>query len=614
MCGIAGWIDWERDLTRERPVLDAMGKPLACRGPDADAVWVVPRCGFVHRRLVVVDPAGGAQPMIRSRGDRTCVITYNGELYNTPELRRELQDLGYAFRGHSDTEVLLTSYLAWGPDCVAKLNGIFAFGIWDAAAECLFLARDRLGVKPLFYARRGSALLFGSEPKALLAHPLVPPAVGDEGLAEVLFLGPQRTPGHGVFQGVEEVLPGTWLRVDRNGVRRGRYWRLESRPHPDDLETTVRRVRDLLRDTVTRQLVSDVPVCTLLSGGLDSSGLTALAALGYRAEGKEPLETFSVDYVDNDRYFQASGFQPDADAPWVRRVSEAFGTRHHAVVLDTPQLVDALGIAVRARDLPGMADIDASLYLFSREIKQRATVALSGECADEVFGGYPWFHQPAAVEAETFPWTRNFAERERLFTPEVRARVRPAAYLVDRYRQALAEVPRLEGEGPREARRRELSYLDLFHWMPVLLDRKDRMSMAVGLEVRVPYCDHRLVEYVWNVPWAMKTCGGQVKGLLRRALRGILPDDVLERRKSPYPKTHDPAYLEAVRRRVAEILGDPGSPLLDLIDREAVRELARADAPPSGTPFFGQLMARPQMLAYLVQIDTWLREYRVRVR
>ncbi|MGI9862309.1 asparagine synthase (glutamine-hydrolyzing) [Moorella naiadis] len=613
MCGITGWVDWEQDLTRQVPILEAMTATLAYRGPDAAGTWISARAALGHRRLIVVDPAGGGQPMVRCRGEEKFVVSYNGELYNTEDIRRDLLARGYTFRGHSDTEVLLTAYMEWGSDCVEHFNGIFAFAIWEAARERLFLARDRLGVKPLFYTCLNNSFLFGSELKALLAHPAVKAEVSAEGLAEVLVLGPARTPGHGVFHNVDELKPGYYMIYDRRGLRLHQYWSLRSSPHPDDLETTVAKVRQLLEDTVERQLVADVPVCTLLSGGLDSSAVTAFTARAFQARGQGPVHTWSVDYVDNNRYFQPSHFQPNPDAPWVQMVSAYLGTTHHYVYIDTPELVNSLKAAMRARDLPGMADVDSSLLLFCREVKKEATVALSGEAADEVFGGYPWFRSEKALAADTFPWNRAGQERLRLLSPELKDLVRPEEYVAQRYREALAEVPRLPGEEDRAARLREISYLSLTRFMPVLLDRKDRMSMAVGLEVRVPYCDHRLVEYVWNIPWEMKFAGQMEKGILRRALEDLLPAAVITRRKSPYPKTYNPAYLEAVRSWLLEILADTASPLLPFIDVPAVKALALSREV-FNLPWFGQLMSGPQLFAYLAQVDTWMREYRVTVR
>ncbi|MDR3593056.1 MAG: asparagine synthase (glutamine-hydrolyzing) [Negativicutes bacterium] len=612
MCGITGWVDWEKDVAREPEVLQAMVGTLAVRGPDDSGLYFSRHAAIGHRRLSVVDLEGGKQPMLRSRGDSIYVITYNGELYNTPELRRELMARGYLFSSTSDTEVLLQSYIEWGTDCVERLNGIFAFAIWDEAGQQLFLARDRLGVKPLFYAERTGGFIFGSELKAVLAHPAVPAEVTAEGLAEIFMIGPARTPGNGVFRGIFELKPGWCAVFDRGGLTRRQYWRLESKPHEQDFAATVAMVRELFQDAVTRQLVSDVPLCTLLSGGLDSSAITAVAATAYAREGRR-LDTYSVEYVDNDKYFQEHSFQPNRDAPWVEKVARHFDTCHHEILLDTPELAGVLAAAARARDLPGMADVDTSLFLFSREIKKGATVGLSGECADEVFGGYPWFYRRDMIDAATFPWSPKPEIRLPWLCPELRGNPVLQEYPRWRYAEALAEVSRLPGEECEAARMREIFHLSLFRWMPTLLDRKDRMSMAFGLELRVPYCDHRLVEYVWNVPWEMKNYQNREKGLLRHALQGMLPDDVLWRRKSPYPKTHNPSFLAAVQKDFLAILDDRESPLLPLIDSGNLRAFASSEAVRSPFPWFGQLMGGPQVLAYLIQVDAWLRYHKVRI-
>ncbi|GAA4710441.1 asparagine synthase (glutamine-hydrolyzing) [Brevibacillus fulvus] len=613
MCGITGWLDFERDLTEANELVRKMAESLRYRGPDQAGYWASGPVSFGHRRLCVVDPSGGQQPMSKQYGDATYTMVYNGELYNTEDLRQDLKRAGHQFRSHSDTEVLLTAYIEWGADCVRRLNGIFAFAIWDERKQTLFLARDRMGVKPLFYAVRGSSFFFGSELKALLAHPEVKPEISREGLAEIFVLGPSRTPGHGVFHNVHEVRPGFHLTVSKEGVKTERYWELVSRPHYDDLETTAETVRSLLIDSIERQLVADVPVATLLSGGLDSSAITAIASRAFQRQGRGTLHTYSIDYKDNDLHFQANAFQPNSDAPWVKRVSEYLQTIHHRIEFDTPELVESLKTAVFARDLPGMTDVDSSLYLFCREIKKETTVVLSGECADEVFGGYPWFHREDLFNAGTFPWAVMSKERARWLSPELREYLRPDEYLAQRYEETLAEVPRLPGEDPTEARRRELFYLNLTWFMNTLLDRKDRMSMAASLEARVPFCDHRLVEYVWNIPWEMKMYAGREKGILRKAMEGILPDDVLYRKKSPYPKTHNPAYTEATRAWLLEILDDSQSPLLPLIDQTVIREIAASVGKASGIPWFGQLMSTPQLFAYLAQIDYWLREYKVTI-
>jgi len=613
MCGITGWLDWENDLTRREAVIKKMMGTLQPRGPDDSGTWFSQRLAFGHRRLSVVDPAGGAQPMVRHRGDNTYVICYNGELYNTPELRTVLEKRGYHFQGHSDTEVLLCSYMQWGPQCIERLNGIFAVAIWDEAEQTLLLARDRLGVKPLFYYTQHNMLVFGSEIKALLVHPDIKATIGEEGLAEVLLMAPARTPGHGVFEGIREVCPGYLLIINRQGIRSKKYWYLQSKPHLDDLETTATKLRTLLSDAVERQLVSDVPVCTLLSGGLDSSILTALAANSYFERGLGPLHTYSVEYEDNDRYFQTSLFQPNRDDPWVKRVSDQLRTCHHSVIITIQELVSALANAVMARDLPGQADIDSSLYLFCCEIKKGATVALSGECADEIFGGYPWFND-SELQREMFPWVRHLDQRVSLWKNSLFKSFKPQEYIRQRYAQTIAEVPRLDGESPLEARRREMFYLNMNWFMTSLLDRKDRMSMATGLEVRVPYADHLLVEYIWNIPWEMKMHGGIPKGILRYSMKDILPGDVLYRAKSPYPKTHHPDYTRAVQTWLTDILTNPASPIHSVINKSAVRKILASPGDVFDKPFFGQLMQGPQMMAYLIQLNTWLEKYKVQIK
>lgn len=613
MCGITGWINWEKSAQQDEPILAAMVETLAVRGPDASGMYVKDCIALGHRRLSVVDLVGGAQPMICKQGDYEYVVTYNGELYNTPELKQALESRGHCFTTHSDTEVLLQSYIEWGPECVEKFNGIFAFAIWDDREQQLFMARDRIGVKPLFYAKRGALFLFASEVKALLAHPSVQPVVDSEGLAEIFVLGPARTPGHGIYLGVHELKPGYSLVYTKGGLKIRRYWSLQSREHEDSFDQTLEKVRELVEDAVIRQLVADVPVCTLLSGGLDSSALTAIAVNEYRKKGGPELNTYSVDYTDNDQYFTANAFQPNSDAPWVKKMVDFLKTKHHNVTLTILELAASLEAATIARDFPGMADVDTSLYLFCREIRKGATVALSGECADEIFGGYPWFHRPDMIAANAFPWSNKVAYRSEWLQPEIRDYIKPEAYARGRYEAALAEVPILPGEEATAARMREIFYLSLTRFMPTLLDRKDRMSMAFGLEVRVPFCDHRIVDYVWNVPWDMKNYNKREKGLLRYALTGLLPENVLWRKKSPYPKTYHPMYYQIVKEGALAIINNPAAPLNRFISGEKIREYARTEQASANIPWFGQLMSKVQLFAYLIQVNAWLTTYHVEI-
>ncbi|HEY6543033.1 MAG TPA: asparagine synthase (glutamine-hydrolyzing) [Ktedonobacteraceae bacterium] len=606
MCGIVGWVDWQEDLTRKGPLVERMADTLGHRGPDAQGQWLSPHAALAHRRLIVIDPESGGQPMVYQEGERTFAITYNGEIYNFRELRRELENLGHTFRTHSDTEVILHAYAVWGENFLQRLNGIFAFGLWDEQRQQLLLARDHLGVKPLFYAQRGSAVLFGSELKSLLAHPLVKAEVNAHALAAVLTL--TRAPGSGIYRDVHEVLPGHMIICREQGLRISRYWSLRSAPHTDDLPTSVEYIRSLLEDTVKRQLISDVPIVTLLSGGLDSSGLTAMAAREFQREGKE-LHTYSIDFVDSAQHFQSTPLHPSLDAPWVKRVSEYVGSQHHTITVDTPALVESLLVPLYAHDYPTAGQLTSSLYLLFHAMKQDATVALSGESADEVFGGYPWFHNEAALNGQTYPWMAALVGRMdsamSWLAPDLVQKAQPAQYIAQQYRQAITEVPRLEGEDALEARRREMFYLNQTRFLPFLLERKDRMSMATGFEARVPFCDYRLVEYVWNVPWQMKTVDGIEKGILRRAFAEVLPEDARNRKKSAYPSVQSPVYMESIRHWARQIVNDSNAAIAPYLDTQAARALLENNSADIPNITLAPLYER------IIQLNEWLKKYEV---
>jgi asparagine synthase (glutamine-hydrolysing) len=613
MCGITGWIDWQRDLSHEHKLIEQMACKLPHRGPDEKQTWTSPRAAFGHARLIVVDPENGKQPMHKTVNNRSFSLVYNGELYNTEDIRKELLEKGYRFTGHSDTEVLLTSYIEWGESCVEKFNGIFAFGIWDHAAEKLFMARDRLGVKPLFYSESNGRLLFASEIKSIFVHPEMTHVITREGLSEVFGLGPSRTPGHGIYKGIDDLRPGHALTYSKDGLKVWRYWNVKSNVHTESAEETADHVRELFRDAVERQLFADVPVSTFLSGGLDSSVISAIAANYYREKGLGEIDTFSIDYQGNDKFFKQSKFQPNSDSAFIKKVADHIGSNHHDLIIETDTLVDHLKEAVLLRDMPGYADVDSSLLWFCKGIKEKATVALSGECADEIFGGYPWFHSPETSSKEGFPWMRSIEQRQKLLNDSWQEKLDLKAYMLQRYDETIAETPRLEGETGVDAKRRELFYLNMHWFMTALLDRKDRMSMGASLEVRVPFADHRLVEYVWNIPWDMKMYNGREKGILRKAFEGWLPDEVLYRKKSPYPKTHNPAYTKAVSEWLKSEISQTSAPLLEFVERKQVEAIIETNGESFTVPWFGQLMMGPQLIAHLAQMNYWLKTYNVNI-
>ncbi len=609
MCGITGWASFQKDLTTSNKILKLMTQTLNKRGPDDENIWCSEHIAFGHRRLAVIDLIGGKQPMKKVHDGANYVITYNGELYNTDELRKELQNRGHLFTTHSDTEVLLTAYIEWKEQCVDFLNGIFAFGIWDEQSQALFLCRDRLGVKPLFYTEQQDDLLFASEVKALLAHPLMKTTVNTEGLANIMAVGPSRAPGKSPFHNINELRPGYAMRFSREGIRVWQYWQLQSKHHEESLEETIDHVRFLLTDAIERQLVSDVPICTFLSGGLDSSIITGIAAKMFQQQNKGKLHTYSIDYEDNERFFNPHAFQTSTDTYWIQKMTDTFSTTHHAKEISQRQLIDFLIESVIVRDSPGMADVDSSLLWFCREIKKDFTVALSGECADEIFGGYPWFTETTTG----FPWIRSLSERSTMLQERWRKKLKVESYAQQAYSQTIAEVLYLDGESIEEVRQREMFYLNMVWFMQTLLERKDRMSMGASLEVRVPFADHRLVEYAWNIPWEMKNLDGMEKGLLRKAMQHLLPEEVLYRKKNPYPKTYHPVYTAGVQKWLRDIMEDRNSILHELFERQKLIELIESGGSSFKVPWYGQLMAGPQLLAYLGQIHTWFELYNIQL-
>ena len=672
MCGIAGAIDFnERPKVEE--CLSGMLASMRRRGPDAAGIDISDAGILFHSRLIVIDPVNGGQPMKLRRGDEVYTIVYNGELYNTEELRLELMAAGDTFKGHSDTEVLLAAYARWGEACLERLNGIYAFAVLHERARKLFVARDRMGVKPFFYAQVGSTFVFASEIKTILKYPGVEPVIDSRGVTELLLIGPGRTPGCGVFRDIHELRPGEYgifesrhLECSDNADTAGapssltavtgcksaffekhRYWMLRDHSHTDTPEQTVRRVRALVTDAIRRQLVSDVPVGAFLSGGLDSSLISSVAA-SYMRERGERLKTFSVTYRNNRKYFRTSRFQPTTDDDFIGVMTEYLGSEHHTFTIDNEDLARALYAATDARDLPGMADVDSSLLLFCEEIKRHVTVALSGECADEIFGGYPWYRDKNIRAAYGFPWAQSTAMRAGFLAPDLARRMsdifdfsndstqnntvmHPSASGVaaendsalsdavrkwaescvnERYENTLRETDILPGLSEDEKRLREMVRLNTDWFMETLLDRKDRMSMYSGLEVRVPFCDHRIAEYMYSVPWELKEMGGMEKGLLREAAAGLLPDAIRLRKKSPYPKTHDPGYRAVVSSMLSDIINDNDAPVYSLISRSALQALLDDEFT---EPWYGQLMTGPQTMAYMIQLNYWLDRYNVRI-
>lgn len=609
MCGIAGLLDKNQNMTENLKVLSDMSRTLERRGPDENGVYIDHNVALLHRRLVVIDKDNGKQPMLCGYKNEKYVIIYNGELYNTDELRNDLISKGYSFTGHSDTEVVLKAYIEYGSECANKLNGIFAFAVYEVKRKRLFLCRDKVGVKPFFYSQFKDGIVFGSEIKALLASGKVKPVISEEGLYEIFFLGPARTPGNGIFKNVFELKPGEYAIYENDNLHKVQYFKLTAKEHTDSPEQTVEKIRYLLTDAIEKQLVSDVPLCFFLSGGLDSSIIVQTAANYYKKIGGSQPVTYSVEYKDNMNYFQKSLYQPTADVDFINLMVRSADTIHNEVILDNVDLAQTLYPSVEARDLPGYVDVDSSLLLFCEQIKKKYTVALSGECADELFGGYPWYHNEKILFEDNFPWSASQDIRKNILKKGVLPK--GEEYVREKYLDTIKHTDKLNSDSKLSSRMREMYVLNYYWFMQCLLERKDRCSMYSGLEVRVPFCDYRIVEYAYNMPWEIKAYDGREKGIVRKAFEDILPKEIAWRKKSPYPKTHNPMYMKICTEKTLDILKKK-TPFVDLLSENGIKNIMQNPEDIS-SPWYGQLMKAPQILAYIIELDYWFEKYNINI-
>lgn len=603
MCGIAGILSSDIDLRQEKEMLWRVSDSLKMRGPDARGEYITRSVALIHRRLSVIDPEKGVQPMRFGK----YIIVYNGEIYNTDEIRRELRFHGYVFETDCDTEVLLKSFHLWQERCAEKLNGIFAFAIYNMDSEEVFLCRDRIGVKPLFYSKTKDLFAFASRTDTLLHVKGIEPVCDENGLNEIFMLGPAKTMGKTYFQNIKEVKPGEYLYYKKGKLKSGVYWSLKASEFSDNCVQAQEHTHFLVTDAIKRQLVSDVPICTFLSGGLDSS-IISKVAYDYMTDRGEILNTYSVDYKDNDKYFKSSVFQPNKDSDYINLISDYIDSDHHNIILNNTDVADSLIESTFARGVPGFTDIDSSLLLFCREIVKKHKVALSGECADEIFGGYPWYHREEILFEETFPWSRTTDVRHSILKNGFLKH--SDEYVKNAYDETIASTDFLDTDSRLEKRMRQMFMLNMNWFMQTLLARKDAMSMQASLEVRVPFCDYRIVEYAYNMPWSIKSYNGREKGILRKAFENELPDIITWRKKSPYPKTFNPDYVQAVSKMALCVLEDKSCVLNEMINKSSIMSLI--ENPDSlSEPWYGQLMRGPQVLAYLVQIYAWIRRYNV---
>ena len=597
MCGFAGWYK-KNHSKKEEKIIKKMTNTLKYRGPDEHGYYIDNNIMLGHRRLSIIDLKNGKQPMTY----KNYTIVYNGELYNTEQLRNKLKDK-YQFKTTSDTEVLLMGYIEYKEKILDMIEGIYAFAIYDG--KNIFLARDRVGVKPLFYTAVEDNFLFASEIKALLKNKIVKPIIDKKSLQELLALSPSRVPGSGIFKNIYELRPGHYMIYDGN-ITIKRYWNIKNKENKDTFEEATKKIEKLLTKSIKNQMISDVDIACLLSGGLDSSIITAIVSKEYQKNGKT-LDTYSIDYEDNDKYFTKNKFTVSRDNKFIELMSKKFKTKHHYKIITQKALAKFLKESVYARDLPGMADIDSSLLWFSKKIKKDHKVILSGECADEIFGGYPWFYREEVMNREYFPWLDSIESRNKLLKKELQEKLKLKEFVKEKYDDIISEMPKSK----KEDKIKKLFYLNMTYFMPTLLERKDRMTMRGSLEARVPFADTKLIEYLWNIPWEYKFYNNIEKCLLRKAYEKLLPNEITYRKKNPYPKTHNPKYTKIIVKLLKKRLKNKKSILYKIFDHNELQKLIETKGSSFTSPWFGQLMTGPQLLAFLYQIDVWAKKYKI---
>jgi len=591
MCGIAGIYNFRSSLRVDPSTLEGMANAMQHRGPDDQGVFTDRNLGLAHRRLSIIDLDSGHQPMA---GDRGNVVVFNGEIYNYLELREGLGG-DRVFRTHSDTEVILHAYQAYGLDCVQHFRGMFAFALWDG--HRLVLARDRMGIKPLYYALTPSGLVFASEIRALLESGQIEASLEPERVGAYMAVG--YVPGEQtLFKGVRKLPPATLMSVDARGVTTREYWDVRFSPRPISGRQAEEQFRDITEEAVELRLRSDVPLGVFLSGGLDSSAMVALLA----PKVSQPLETFSV-------YYQMPGFN---ETRYARMVADRYGTVHREIEVTPKMFLDFLPDYIRHMDEPVTEAAGISLYYVAKLARESVTVVLSGEGADEILAGYEIYGYMRAIERyRGLPHALRRA-LDALWRRSRNPRIRKYASLAqlpleERYRGVSMYDPSdlsIEGEplmsGDMRAYVEEnhpfrsqvehlyedteeysdlsrMLYLDMKTWLvDDILLKADKMSMAASVELRVPFLDHRLVEFCASLPDHLNLRGFTGKRLLRSVVGELLPKPIIARKKMGFPTPLEYLFRKGLYTQFKEILLDGQTARHGIFSPRAIEKLLKA--------------------------------------
>lgn len=603
MSGITGWLNYNGFDGDSVKIFGGMSNAIYKRG--FYSVFYNDKSIMLSQRQ---DNYVEAPYYFRNEGKEYTVV-FGGKIFNYEEIKKELTSYGFVFLSNSDEELILKAYVKWGKDCAVRFNGNFAFAVWESAEKKLFLARDRFGIMPLFFYRTNGGVLFSSEIKGLMKSGLIKGEVNNEGVKQLLLLGPSRSCGNGIIKGIKELCPAQFLSVGKDNFDIKTFWKPTAAIHADSKEATIERTREIITNSIQRQLSCDSTPACFLSGGLDSSIITAIAAKLYKSEGKV-LNTYSVDYEGNDKYFEKNDFQSGRDNYYIDLMVDFTGSTHKYFTLSNDEVLEGLYDAAISRDLPGMADIDSSLMLLCGKVKPEHDVCMSGECSDELMAGYSWYYREDLRNRDNFPWLNSLDLKEKLFNEKILGKGNQE-FVKEQYRKTVEYTDYLPKDDALNRRIREIFMLNYYWFMQTLIDRTDRMSAYSGLEVRVPYCDNELVDYAFNMPFEYKFLNGREKGIMREAFKELLPKEILERKKTPYPKTFNPKFAEYVVKTSEKLINDKSSILFELVNKEFFGELKNNMAMDS--PWYGQLMRMPQLFAYLIELDIFFKTFNLNI-
>ena len=614
MSSIAGFFQPNTIYSKENEfcirVIHDISQALIHRGPDEQSFYYFPHGAFNHNYLLAGYIPGTfphkMQPVTINHQGNTYTLLFDGFISNAETLAMELEIRQISTKEMSLEELLLYFYITKGVDFIKQVRGAFALAIYNEGEKTLHLFRDALGLRPLFYTEKNGAMIFASEIKGLFPYPGIDAILDQEGLTELIALGPARKPGSAVFKDIFEVKPGHYITYSREGLPASTFHQFEVKEHKDNYDDTLEHITYLLDQSINGLKGSVMPISSLLSGGLDSSIVTA--KLSEICENE--LATYSLEFDNSRQYFKANAFQPALDAPFVQEMATHLGTKHTIYTCNNQIQLDYLKKSVLAHDLPTMADVDSSYLYFCEKVGKQHKIVFTGECADEIFCGYPWYH--STDDLKTFPWSFEPSLRTALLNDTCIRKLSIEQCAQNAYQETCAEIG-LDGQHtPIDLLHQKTFYLTIRYFMQTLVNRGDRATAINSMDARVPFAHQELTEYLFNVPFEMKAKNGERKHLLREYATGFLPETVRTRKKSPYPKTYDPGYETLINQELLRALSKSDCPLHAFVDKNKTENFCR-QMKDLGRPWYGQLMAGPQLAAHYLQILYWIETYKINI-